>query len=219
VRSAEDIDEAALSYAEVKALATGNPYIKEKMGLEADVANLKLFKANYLSQRYSLEDAVLKEYPMQIKQAESRITGLKADIAQVTGHPLPTEEKAFVGITVFDTNFTEKAEGGQAILDACKGMSSPEPIRLGSYRGFDLELSFDTYERKYKMTLRGALSYSINLGIDAHGNLTRMDNALESFPERLSDTERTLENTRQQLQNAKAELEPSPRVWPSWTRF
>lgn len=207
VRSAEDIDEAALSYAEVKALATGNPYIKEKMGLEADVANLKLFKANYLSQRYSLEDAVLKEYPMQIKQAESRITGLKADIARVAGHPLPTEEKIFVGITVFDTSFTEKAEGGQAILDAYKGMSSPEPIRLGSYRGFDLELSFDTYERKYKMTLRGALSYSISLGIDAHGNLTRMDNALESFPERLSDTERTLENTRQQLSNAKAELE------------
>ena len=207
VRSAEDIDEAALSYAEVKALATGNPYIKEKMGLEADVANLKLFKANYLSQRYALEDAVLKEYPMQIRQAESRIAGLKADIARAAGHPLPTEEKAFVGVTVLDTDYTDKGEGGQAILDACKGMNSPEPVRLGSYRGFELELSFDTFERKYKMTMRGALSYSISLGADTHGNLTRMDNALESFAERLIDTERNLENTKQQLFNAKAELE------------
>lgn len=207
VRSAEDIDEAALSYAEVKALATGNPYIKEKMGLEADVANLNLFKANYLKQRYALEDAVLKEYPMQIKQAESRIAGLKEDIVRVAEHPLPTEEKAFVGITVFDTDYTDKGDGGQAILDACKGMSSPEPIRLGSYRGFELELSFETYEHKYKMTLRGARSYTINLGTDIHGNITRMDNALEDFPDRLSNAERDLENTRQQQSNARAELE------------
>ncbi|MPM21189.1 hypothetical protein SDC9_67632 [bioreactor metagenome] len=207
VRSAEDIDEASLSYAEVKALATGNPYIKEKMGLEADVANLKLFKANYLSQRFALEDAVLKEYPMQIRQAESRIAGLKMDIARTAEHPLPTEEKAFVGISVFETFYTEKGEGGTAILDACKGMSSPEPVRLGSYRGFELELTFDTFEHKYKMTMRGALSYSITLGADAYGNLTRMDNALESFPERLGDAERNLENTRQQMLNAKAELE------------
>ncbi len=148
VRSAEDIDEVSLSYAEVKALATGNPYIKEKMGLEADVANLQLFKANYLRQRYTLEDAVLKTYPMQIKQTESRIAGLKEDITRAAANPLPTGEKAFAGITVLDTGYTEKAEGGQAILDACKGMSSPEPIRLGTYRDFELELSFDTFEHK-----------------------------------------------------------------------
>lgn len=108
---------------------------------------------------------------------------------------------------MFDTIYTDKGEGGQAILDACKGMNSPEAIRLGSYRGFELELSFDTFERKYKMTMRGTLSYSISLGADSHGNLTRMDNALEGFPERLSDAQRNLENTRQQLLNAKAELE------------
>lgn len=209
VRSAEDIDEAALSYAEVKALATGNPYIKEKMGLEADVANLKLFKANYLSQHYALEDAVLKEYPMQIRQAESRIAGFKADIVRVAEHPLPTEEKAFVGMKVLGIDYTDKSEGGRAILDACKSMDSPEPIQLGNYRGFELELSFDTIERQYKMTIRGALSYSINLGADAHGNLTRMDNVLECFPDRLSTAEQSLENSRQQMINAKAELERS----------
>jgi N12 class adenine-specific DNA methylase len=206
VRSAEDLDEAALSYAEVKALATGNPYIKEKMGLEADMANLRLFKANYLNQRYALEDAVLKTYPMQIRQAESRIAGLKADIDCVAEHPLPTGEKEFVGITVLDTVYTDKSGGGTAILEACKGMSSPDPVRLGTYRGFDLELTFDSYERKYKVTLRGAMSYSVSLGTDVHGNLTRLDNVLESFTDHLGEAERTLENTRQQLINAKAEL-------------
>ena len=144
---------------------------------------------------------------MQIRQAESRIAGLKADIARAAGHPLPTEEKTFVGITLLDTDYTDKGDGGQAILDACKGISSPEPVRLGIYRGFELELSFDTFERKYKMTMRGALSYAISLGSDAHGNLTRMDNALESFPQRLTDAEQNFENTKQQLLNAKAELE------------
>ena len=207
VRSAEDIDEAALSYAEVKALATGNPYIKEKMGLEADVANLRLFKANYLNQRYTLEDAVLKTYPMQIRQAENRIAGLKVDIGRVSENPLPTGEKEFIGITVFGTAYTDKADGGTAILEACKGMSSPDPVRLGSYRGFELELVFDTFERKYKVTLRGALSYIISLGVDVFGNLTRLDNALDGFPDRLSEAERMLENTQQQLINAKAELQ------------
>lgn len=156
---------------------------------------------------YALEDAVLKEYPMQIRHAESRIAGLKTDIIRVSEHPLPIEERAFVGITVFDIDYTDKGEGGNAILDACKGMNSPEPLRLGNYRGFDLELSFDTLERQYKMTLHGALSYSINLGADANGNLTRMENTMESFPDRLSTAEQSLKNTRQQLINARAELE------------
>lgn len=207
VRSADDIDEAALSYAEVKALATGNPYIKEKMGLEADVANLKLYKSSYLSQRYALEDAVLKDYPMQIRQGESRIAGLKRDISLVAEHPLPTEEKSFVGIIVLGVAYADKGDGGRAILDTCKGMSSPDPIPLGSYRGFDMDLSFDTFERLYKVTVRGALSYGVTLGADAHGNLTRIDNALESLPVRLNDAEHSLENTKQQLVNAKAELE------------
>jgi hypothetical protein len=144
---------------------------------------------------------------MQIKQAESRIAGLKADIDRVTAHPLPTEEKAFIGITVLGIDYTDKGDGGHAILEACKGMNSPEAIPLGSYRGFELELSFDTFERQYKMTMRGSLSYTIILGADVHGNLTRMDNALAVLSERLDDADRTLGNTHQQLLNAKAELE------------
>ncbi len=206
VRTAEDIDDAALSYAEVKAIATGNPYIIEKMGLEADVAGLKLYKSDYLSNKYELEDAILKKYPADIKAAEIRIERLKKDIRTVSNNPLPTGEKAFVGIVVSGKTYSDKAEGGGAILEACKTLTSDETIHLGSYRGFNLDLAFDKIERKYKLTIRGDLSYAIELGGDAHGNLTRLDNALDSFAARLNDTERSLAEKHKQMENAKAEL-------------
>jgi len=205
VRSAEDIDETALSYAEIKALATGNPYIKEKMDLDIDVARLKLLNANHLSQRYALEDQIIKSFPQQIKSAEERIKGYKADMAHVLEHTKPNADK-FSPMVVLGVTYTEKSESGKAILEACKSMTNPNPITIGEYRGFSMELSFDSFSREYKILLKNVLSHSVTLGSDIYGNITRLDNVLDGFELKIQACEEMLSNTKTQLENAKIEV-------------
>ena len=202
VRSCEDVDETALSYAEIKALATGNPYIREKMDLEIEVSRLKLVKANYLSQKYMLEDSLLKHYPKEIRLTQERINGYEADIALYGRH----KSEDFPGMLLYGTHYEEKKEAGTAILEACKAMTSPEPKEVGSYRGFTLLLSYDIVAKVFRMTLRGELSHTVELGSDIHGNIQRMENMLESLPSRLSACEKALATLKEQMDNAKAKV-------------
>ncbi len=206
VRSAEDIDETALSYAEIKMLATGNPYIKEKMDLDIQVQKLKLLKSNFLSEKYSLEDKIIKFYPQRIASLRSRIEGLKQDVRTAQEHPKPTDDR-FAGMEVKGVSYSEKADAGKAIINACKEMTNPEPIHLGEYRGFKTELLFDTVERVYVVRLKGETSRNVTLGEDIHGNITRLDNGIDRFAEMLTGAENDLENTEKQFETAKAEVE------------
>ena len=206
VRSAEDIDETALSYAEIKALCAGNTHIKEKMDLDIDVSRLKLLKANHLSQRYSLEDQILKEFPQKIKSLEQRIEGYRADIDQRKRNTEPNED-GFSPMFMPGGTVREKKAAGDAILGLCKSMTSPDPIPIGQYRGFDMELSFDTFSREYKITLIHQLRHTVTLGTDIFGNIQRLDNTLAAFEERMAACVEQLENTRVQLENAKAEVQ------------
>lgn len=206
VRSAEDIDETALSYAEIKMLATGNPYIKEKMDLDIQVQKLKMLKSNFLSEKYGLEDKVIKFYPQQIAYLKSRMEGLTKDVETAKLHPKPIDEQP-LGMMVSGVSYSEKAEAGQAIINACKSMNSPDAIPLGEYRGFQMELYFDTVQRNYVVKLKGETSRDVPLGDDAHGNIVRIDNGIERFEETLADTKNSLENTEKQFETAKQEIE------------
>ena len=206
VRSAEDIDETALSYAEIKMLATGNPYIKEKMDLDIQVQKLKMLKSNFLSEKYGLEDKVIKFYPQQIAYLKSRVEGLTKDVETAKLHPKPIDEQP-LGMMVSGVSYSEKAEAGQAIINACKSMNSPDAIPLGEYRGFQMELYFDTVQRNYVVKLKGETSRDVPLGDDAHGNIVRIDNGIERFEEALADTKNILENTEKQFETAKQEIE------------
>ena len=203
VRSCEDIDETALSYAEIKMLATGNPYIKEKMDLDIQVQKLRLLKSNFLSERYALEDKIIKFYPQEIARRTETIASLKSDIERVAQHPKPIDD-TFVGMTVKGVFYSEKADAGNAILKACQAMTNPDPISLGEYRGFQMELYFEA--REYKVKLKGELGYPVTLGTDTFGNITRFDNALEGLPKRLEINEQELENTKKQFETAKVDV-------------
>ena len=205
VRSADDIDETALSYAEIKMLATGNPYIKEKMDLDIQVQKLRLLKSSYLSEIYALEDKIIKYFPQQIAVKTELISALESDLATAQEHPKPTDDR-FVGIEVKGAFCSEKAEGGKKIIDACQQMNSPDPITLGTYRGFGLELSFDTMERTYKVKIRGAASRTISLGTDPAGNITRIDNAIEKISDNLEAVKAELEGLEKQFEVAKEEV-------------
>ena len=204
VRSCEDIDETALSYAEIKMLATGNPHIKEKMDLDIQVQKLRLLKSSFLSEKYALEDKIIKFYPQEIARRTDVIAGLKSDIERVAEHPKPSDE-TFVGMTVKGAFYSEKADAGNAILEACKAMTNPEPIPLGEYRGFTMELYFEA--REYKVRLKGELGYPVTLGTDTFGNITRLDNALEGLPKRLEMNEMELDNLKKQFETAKVDVE------------
>ena len=206
VRSAEDIDETALSYAEIKMLATGNPYIKEKMDLDIQVQKLKMLKSNFLSEKYGLEDKVIKFYPQQIAYLKSRVEGLTKDVETAKLHPKPIDEQP-LGMMVSGVSYSEKAEAGQAIINACKSMNNPDAIPLGEYRGFQMELYFDTVQRNYVVKLKGETSRDVPLGDDSHGNIVRIDNGIERFEEALADTKNSLENTEKQFETAKQEIE------------
>ena len=210
VRSAEDIDEQALSYAEIKALCTGNPYIKEKMDLDIEVSRLKLLKANHLSQRYALEDQIIHQFPKEIRNLEQREEGYTYDIQRVEASSHPNKD-GFCPMEIEGAVYAEKKAAGSAILEACHAMKSPDLVPLGKYRGFAMELYFDPLSREYKITLIGSLRHTAALGTDLYGNIQRLDNTLESLPSRLQNTKDHLANTRRQLEEAKAAIhEPFP---------
>ncbi len=206
VRSAEDIDETALSYAEIKALCTGNPHIKEKMDLDIDVQRLKLLKANHLSQRYALEDQIIKYLPKKAAALEQRIECYTADINRLKENTHPNED-GFSPMEVEGTVYTDKKAAGSAILAACKAMTSPDPVPLGQYRGFAMELSFESFSKEFQITLKGALTHTTGLGTDIFGNILRLDNLLGGMEERLIACREELANVNVQLDNAKQEVE------------
>ncbi len=206
VRSAEDIDETALSYAEIKALCTGNPYIKEKMDLDIAVQRLKLLKANHLSQRYVLEDQIIKVFPQKIAAYEQRIEGYKADMAHLETHTQPNED-GFSPMEVEGTVHTDKKAAGSAILAACKALTSPDAVPLGQYRGFSMDLSFDTVQRTFVITLKNELRHTVSLGTDILGNVQRLDNALAGLGNTLKACEDQLADTQVQFANAKVAVE------------
>ena len=208
VRSCEDVDEAALTYAEVKALATGNPYIKEKMDLDIQVSRLKLMKANHTSQIYRLEDNIAKNYPKQIEILKERIRGFQADMETVQRN-LPAEKENF-SMKVGNRIFTDKKEAGSAILAMCKGMDSlQQAVEIGVYAGMTMKISFDSFNRKFVMSLKGALSHSFELGPDAFGNITRLHHILDGMAGELSEAETKLNNVTRQLETAKLEVQKS----------
>ncbi len=206
VRSAEDVDEQALSYAEIKALATGNPHIKEKMDLDVAVSKLKLLKQNHLSQRYALEDKVIMFYPKEILRLENRIKGYEEDIKTVAEKSVPNSD-GFCPMVLEGITHTEKKAAGSAILEICQSMKSPEPKAIGSYRGFELEFSFDTFQKQFILTLVGSLRHSTPLGSDVHGNITRLDNLIGDFEKKKTACIEQLEDTKTQLANAKEQIE------------
>ena len=204
VRAAEDVDETALSYSEIKALATGNPLIIEKCNLDMEVGKLNMLKSSYLNQKYALEDMVLRKYPETMTRLKERIAGYEQDIQLVQTHPKPKED--FVGMEIDGKVITDKETAGKAILDACTKMTGSDTFALGSYRGFSLSLAYDGTSNEYRMTFKGTLSHTIVLGADVFGNITRMDNALDGFEtklvavcEELADTEKQLENAREEM--------------------
>lgn len=206
VRSAEDIDETALSYAEIKALCAGNPHIKEKMDLDIAVQRLQLLKASHLSQRYSLEDAIHKGFPQKIAACEQRIAGYLSDMAMLKENTHPNAD-GFSPMEINGETYTDKKAAGSAILAACQAMKSPEPVRLGRYRGFKMVLSFDTFGSEYKIILKGAFHHVTSLGTDILGNILRLDNTLAGMEVALVSEREQLEHTKAQLASAKEEVE------------
>ena len=205
VRFAEDIDETALSYAEIKALAAGNPDIIEKTELDTQVAKLKLLKQNYLSEKYELEDKVIKYYPNEIKRLENRIEDMKEDIEVFNNNNTP--DNSFEKMNIKGTDFTERKEAGEKIIEICKSMTNPEPLEIGEYKGFKIILSFDTMDRKFYASMKNNLSYKTELGSDPSGNITRIDNVLNGIETRLSSVENNFEDTKKNYESAKKEIE------------
>ena len=207
VRSADDIDETALSYAEIKMLATGNPYIKEKMDLDIQIQKLKLLKANYLSEKYDLEDKIIKFYPQKIAALNNIIKALKQDLATAKAHPKPSDD-SFVGIEIDGKYILEKADAGKAILEFCKQMNSSDPIAIGKYRGFDMELQFSSSILYcYEIALKGATTQKVSLGDDPNGNITRIDNAIGRIPDHIENAKAELKNIQTQYETAQIEAQ------------
>jgi N12 class adenine-specific DNA methylase len=204
VRSCEDVDETALSYAEIKALCAGNPLIKEKMDLDIDVARLKLLKAEHQSQQYRMEDNLLRYFPENIERNKGYIKGFEEDMATLAAHPHPKD--GFAGMVVREDRLIDKDNAGAALLEACKSIMKNESAEIGQYRGFSMHLSFDCFDKEYRLTLKGAMSHSAALGTDVRGNLIRIDNALADMPERLKSVQAQLENLYQQQEAAKQEI-------------
>ena len=204
VRSCEDVDETALSYAEIKALCAGDKRIKEKMDLDVDVARLKLMKASHQSQQFRLEDNLLRHFPEQIRQNESFAEGFTADMQTLSAHPHPVD--GFAGMEVKGDLLTDKDNAGAAILEAFKDAKGMEPVPIGSYRGFAMSLTVEDFGRDFILTLKGKMNHRVTLGKDARGNLTRIDNALNAMPDRLQNVRNTLDALTAQMETAKAEL-------------
>ena len=205
VRVADDVDETALSYSEIKALATGNPLIIEKCNLDMEVARLNMLKASHLNQVYALEELVYRKYPEEITRLTERIAGYEQDVALAAAHPKAQE--GFCGMEVDGKHYAEKEDAGKAIIDVCTRMTGSDAVLLGQYRGFSMVLAYDGRSNEYRITLKGTLSHTVTLGADVFGNITRLDNALENLAGSLEAEQNRLEETRGQLENARAELQ------------
>ena len=204
VRSCDDVDETALSFAEIKALCAGDPRIKERMDLDVEVSRLKLMKADHQSKQYRLEDQLLKYFPEEIEKNKGFIAGLEADMATLAAHPHP--EDGFAGIEVRGDTLTDKENAGAALLDACKEVKNSEPVQIGSYRSFAMSVTFDAFRKEYTLLLKGQMTHRVTLGADPRGNLIRIDNALAQMPQRLEAVKNQLDNLYQQQTAAKAEV-------------
>lgn len=205
VRVADDVDETALSYSEIKALATGNPLIIEKCNLDMEVARLNMLKASHLNQVYALEELVYRKYPEEITRLTERIAGYEQDVALAAAYPKAQE--GFCGMEVDGKHYAEKEDAGKAIIDVCTRMTGSDAVLLGQYRGFSMVLAYDGRSNEYRITLKGTLSHTVTLGADVFGNITRLDNALENLAGSLEAEQNRLEETRGQLENARAELQ------------
>ena len=204
-RIADDVDETALSYSEIKALATGNPLIIEKCNLDVEVSKLNMLKANHLNQRFALENLVLRKYPADIAKLTEAIAGYEKDVAIAQAHPKPAE--GFIGMEIKGTHYSEKEAAGRAVINACTELQGSDPVPLGQYRGFSMSLQYDAAHTDYKLTMKGAMSHTISLGADIFGNITRMDNLVDGMAKELAEYQAALQDTRTQLANAKAEME------------
>ena len=204
-RSCDDVDEQALSYAEIKALCAGDPQIKEKMDLDIEVARLKVLKADHMSQHFRLEDRLLKYFPAEIEKNQEIIRGITADIQTAAEHPHPAD--GFAGMKIGEAIFTEKIDAGKAIIEACRNLKGDGPVPLGEYRGFSMELCFNAFSKEFEVILKGALNYKVALGEDARGNLIRMDNALSGLSGRLERVQNELMNLENQQNAAREELQ------------
>ncbi len=204
VRSCDDVDEAALSFAEIKALCAGDPRIKERMDLDVEVSKLKLMKADHQSKQYRLEDQLLKYFPEQIEQNKGFISGFEADMETLAAHPHPAD--GFAGMEIRGDILTDKENAGAALLDACKEVKDGNAVPIGSYRGFSLAVYFSPFENQYILQAKGEMTHRVELGKDPRGNLTRIDNALASMPDRLTAAKAQLDNLYQQQTAAKEEV-------------
>ena len=210
-RVMQEIDDAVLSYNEIKALATGNPMIIEHANLETEVNKLKMLNASHLSQKYELEDKILKYYPQEISRLNERIAGYTADIARREENT-PAKKEDFPPMKIHGTVYTEKAEAGKALIEACKQLTNSDPVPIGSYRGFEMQLFYEAFSKEYRVALKGQLTHTASLGTDIHGNITRLDNALNGLENRLQEHRDRLENTKTQMEAAKADAaKPFPR--------
>lgn len=206
VRSCEDVDETALSYAEIKALCAGDGRIKEKMDLDIDVAHLRLMKADHLSRQYRLEDQVLKYFPLQIEQCQANITGFRADMQTLAEHPVP--ERSFAGMETNGRLLNDKDAAGHALLNACKDAAQAgHAVQFGSYRGLTMRVDYDSFSNLFYLTLRGQMSHRVELSSSPLGNLVRIENALSAIPDRLAAAQAEMENQRQQMDAAKLEMQ------------
>ena len=202
VRACDDVDETALSYAEIKALCAGDPRIREKMDLDIEVAKLRLMKADYQSNQFKLEDQILKQYPEEIRQAQERAKGYRADMALLEAHPLPKD--GFVGMAIKGKRIVDKEAAGKMLLEACR--LSPHDMELGEYRGMKMTVDYDSYRQEVKLILRGEMSHTVTMGTDVYGNLTRIENALANMPQKLEKAEERIAELERQTEQAKAEL-------------
>ena len=204
VRSCEDVDATALSFAEIKALCAGDPRIKERMDLDIEVSKLKIMKADHNSKQFRLEDSLLKYFPEKIEEHKGFVRGLEADMQTLAVHPLPAE--GFVGMEIRGDRLTDKENAGAALLDTCKEVKGNDPVQIGTYRGFTMSVAFDSMWKTYTLTLKGRMTHRVELGSDARGNLVRIENALDKMPERLRSVQEQLENLYNQQAAAKAEV-------------
>ena len=217
-RVMQEIDDTALSYAEIKALATGNPLIIEHANLGTEVNKLKMLNASHLSQKYELEDKILKHFPQEISRLGERISGYTADITRRDGNA-PAKKEDFPPMKIHDTVYTEKAEAGKALIEACKKLTNSDPVSIGAYRGIEMLLFYEAFAKEYRVSLKGTLSHTVALGTDIHGNITRLDNALNGMETRLQECRERLENTKGQMEAAKVEAEkPFPRAEELWEK-